>query len=492
METPYNDNTDTKKPSFPQQVYNQQQQGNVPTLNYNMGNSNQHMPLISSRMMGNGNMMIPSPLTLPVNGQNYQQQNRGREQYGNQQQGSQSQYSPQLPPNQKPQGYDQLQYQSYMQRLVSNYQPQMPSQQTQGHQMQNQRMQNLQIQNQQYQSQQVQSPQMSVQQNQTQRLSQSALALQNGQMQNGTGPKYPYRGQYDQKEFSHRQETYQLEAQLESMRNTRMQGQLPGGNGNNQVQSAHVQQHHQQVSNQQISNHISNPQISKQRIPGQQVSNQISNQQVLSQQVANQNSSRLSNQTSNQIPNHSPDQHMQRQVIQNHQDIQAPMANSGAVANANPVTQSDERPTIVTKMVAATVEGSLRKKRGRPKKLILDPETNEFIDSSHEHYKRLNKLLMQTTADKTSTTDMGKLIQKGSNFDNLNDQTVKQLLEQKDRRGRPRKFPIEQTGVTIRGIRVNGTLKARKKPSLTAYALPDQAVKKKRGRPRRQQPAPRD
>lgn len=324
---------------------------------------------------------------------------------------------------------------------------------------------------------------MSVQQNQAQRMSQSGQVSQNGQMQNGPGPKYPYRGQYDQKEYALRQDTYQLEAQLENMRNSRMQEPLQGGNGNNQVQSIHGQQHqHQQMPNQQLSN---------QQISNQQISNQqLSNQQISSQQVANQNSSRMSNQTNNQIPHHSPDQRMQRQVMQNRQDIQAPMVSNGAVANANAVAQSDGRPTIVTKMVAATVEGSERKKRGRPKKLILDPETNEFIDSSHEHYKRLNKLLMETATDKANTNDMGKLIQKGSNFDSLNDQTVKQLLEQKDRRGRPRKFPIEQTGVTIKGIRVNGTLKARKKPVLAAYAVPDQVVKKKRGRPRREQPAP--
>lgn len=136
--------------------------------------------------------------------------------------------------------------------------------------------------------------------------------------------------------------------------------------------------------------------------------------------------------------------------------------------------------------MAATDEG--KKKRGRPKKLILDPETNEYIDSSHEHYKKLNRLLKENTNPPKAivlSELVGKLVATGTNFDSLNDQTVKQLLEQKDRRGRPRKFPIEQTGVTIRGIRVNGALKSRKR-SITGS--PEEGTKRKRGRPRREQP----
>lgn len=151
-----------------------------------------------------------------------------------------------------------------------------------------------------------------------------------------------------------------------------------------------------------------------------------------------------------------------------------------------------EIPQILTKIVASTDDGGAKKKRGRPKKLILDPETNQFIDSSHEHYKRLNKLLKERSATvKPSSLDseVGKFIQKGTNFGSLDDQAVKQLLEQKDRRGRPRKFPIEQTGVTIKGIRVNGTLKVRKKSSTSTSPSPDQGIKKKRGRPKRDQSA---
>lgn len=147
---------------------------------------------------------------------------------------------------------------------------------------------------------------------------------------------------------------------------------------------------------------------------------------------------------------------------------------------------SEMLPSIVTKTVAPTDEG--KKKRGRPKKLILDPETNQYIDSSHEHYKRLNRLLKESSNPPKAiilSELVGKLVTTGSNFNSLNDQTVKQLLEQKDRRGRPRKFPIEQTGVTIRGIRVNGTVKSRKR-STTTESL-EEGTKRKRGRPRREQ-----
>jgi len=150
---------------------------------------------------------------------------------------------------------------------------------------------------------------------------------------------------------------------------------------------------------------------------------------------------------------------------------------------------SDVSRSILTKIVSATDGDGSKKKRGRPKKLILDPETNQYIDSSHEHYKRLNRMLKESSNPPKATVLselVGKIVSTGTNFDSLNDQTVKQLLEQKDRRGRPRKFPIEQTGVTIKGIRVNGTLKSRKKRSESAS--PEEGVqKKKRGRPRREQ-----
>jgi hypothetical protein len=54
----------------------------------------------------------------------------------------------------------------------------------------------------------------------------------------------------------------------------------------------------------------------------------------------------------------------------------------------------------------------------------------------------------------------------------MDDEAVKELLKRKDRRGRPRKFPIEETGLTIKGIRVNGVTKNRKAKSGNMYASP--------------------
>jgi len=68
----------------------------------------------------------------------------------------------------------------------------------------------------------------------------------------------------------------------------------------------------------------------------------------------------------------------------------------------------------------------------------------------------------------------------------LEDEAVQQLLQKKDRRGRPRKFPIEETGLTIKGIRVNGTVKQRKKKDTEIYHSNGQRIaKRERGRPRK-------
>lgn len=134
---------------------------------------------------------------------------------------------------------------------------------------------------------------------------------------------------------------------------------------------------------------------------------------------------------------------------------------------------------IVVKTVPVADE-EFRKKRGRPKKLILDPASNQYIDSSHENYKRLNKILKESLeAEKRME---GISVTKNANLRTLDEKDVQTLLEKKDRRGRPRKFPIEQTGLKIRGIRVNGSLRGKKKPD-----SPDEdKVRKKRGRPRKE------
>ncbi|GEQ66578.1 hypothetical protein JCM33374_g241 [Metschnikowia sp. JCM 33374] len=140
--------------------------------------------------------------------------------------------------------------------------------------------------------------------------------------------------------------------------------------------------------------------------------------------------------------------------------------------------------TIISKMVAATDEDGSKKKRGRPKKLILDPTTNQYIDSSHENFKKLNKLLKQSTD--VTVKQAQSPMENGLKFDALNDQEMKQLLDSKDRRGRPRKFPVEQTGITIKGVRVSGTMKGKRKASPVSLDASDKIQKKRRGRPKRE------
>lgn len=137
--------------------------------------------------------------------------------------------------------------------------------------------------------------------------------------------------------------------------------------------------------------------------------------------------------------------------------------------------------TITSKLVPAMNEAGLKKKRGRPKKMILDPSTNLYIDSLHANFKKLNKILKRNM-EATAKTDHG-FLEHGGRLDTMNDQALQRLIDSKDRRGRPRKFPIEETGITVRGVRVSGTMKRR-----TATPLPageEAKVKRKRGRPKR-------
>lgn len=104
---------------------------------------------------------------------------------------------------------------------------------------------------------------------------------------------------------------------------------------------------------------------------------------------------------------------------------------------------------------------STKRKRGRPKKLIMDPATNSYIDLSHPHFKVLNKQLKPLLAKEYQMEDGSTHMtsQTHSVLKCYDQDQVKELLQKKDRRGRPRKFPIELTGVTIKGIRINGAKK---------------------------------
>lgn len=142
----------------------------------------------------------------------------------------------------------------------------------------------------------------------------------------------------------------------------------------------------------------------------------------------------------------------------------------------------------------------------------MDPTTNQYIDSQHPNFKQLNKLLKVSISRSSPSgndghgtintsnlhgtpqlneEEMNKLYEKPTYMRTLGDDAVQQLLQKKDRRGRPRKFPVEQTGVTIKGIRVNGTLKQRrKKEDEMFHSQLGRVVKRERGRPKKNQNDP--
>lgn len=120
-----------------------------------------------------------------------------------------------------------------------------------------------------------------------------------------------------------------------------------------------------------------------------------------------------------------------------------------------------------------------KKGRGRPKKLIFDPSTQQYVDSAHPNYKDLNKLLKQSMLSLKALNSgayngndgevtsselhapippdiVRRIISQPLYSRRIDDEAVRQLIRRRDRRGRPRKYTEEETGVTIRGIRVNG------------------------------------
>lgn len=195
---------------------------------------------------------------------------------------------------------------------------------------------------------------------------------------------------------------------------------------------------------------------------------------------------------------YTPQQHQSQQSPQTHPEVSSnvhKVDESIQVQNSEVEGLDKHKITIVTKFVPATEDDGSKKKRGRPKKYILDPVTNVFIDSSHENFKRLNKLLKSTTKTKLKTLGDAEQhigIVKGTSLKSLNDVAVQQLLEKKDKRGRPRKFPIEKTGLTIRGVRVSGSGRgpSEKCQPVTATVLTadiEKVTKRKRGRPKREE-----
>lgn len=136
-----------------------------------------------------------------------------------------------------------------------------------------------------------------------------------------------------------------------------------------------------------------------------------------------------------------------------------------------------------------------KRKRGRPKTLLFDPSINQYIDSSHANYKSLKKQLKDSGAGSPLSENY---LERSLNSNNppsgdsngshssyltpheFNELEIQNLLQKKDRRGRPRKFGFEETGITVKGVKVGG-IKKKKLPKVSD----DSVVKKARGRPRK-------
>lgn len=158
-----------------------------------------------------------------------------------------------------------------------------------------------------------------------------------------------------------------------------------------------------------------------------------------------------------------------QQQIQQQQQLQGQAQASHNILSDLSALPEDDVDVVLKKRSAPPTPpvSSEKKRRGRPKKLILDPSTNEYINSLHPNFKQLNKELKESELQQSGMAEhsifkdeqISKLNDQPTYLRNLDDDAVKQLLQKKDRRGRPRKFPVEQTGITIKGIRVNGNKK---------------------------------
>lgn len=136
-----------------------------------------------------------------------------------------------------------------------------------------------------------------------------------------------------------------------------------------------------------------------------------------------------------------------------------------------------------------------KRKRGRPKTLLFDASINQYIDSSHPNYKSVKQQLKNNSnGNELDGSYLGKSITTSNNPGNshathhstylipheFNELEVQNLLRKKDRRGRPRKFGFEETGITVKGVKVGG-IKKKRQPKTSDESV----VKKARGRPRK-------
>lgn len=437
---------------------------------YSLGTPSPPLTAMSSRIMAGNHAMMPSPLALPPSGQLLQQ--------------SHHQQHPQhvLHQHQQHQHPQHLQHAHQDAREMHLEQPGLP------HRGQNPSFLRSQLQNvplQQFHLQQpMQSPQIHYEPHQFEhsQLPHLQQPQQNGEFERYAHHQYtrirPHNGEDMRASLEYHLPDGAHTGHANHMAANHQMSQLAGHampNGLNHSVNHSVQNHpiQQTVPNHSIQNHS----IQNHSIPNHPIQNHpipMPNHSVNSNHAL-QHGRQFPLQNGQQSL-HQPHQ-AQFQPSHRIQEAGSPGQQSSTIASAPSAPQ-----VITTKLV--TEEEGAKRKRGRPKKLILDPSTNQYIDSSHENYKKLNKLLKESMAKASPASEKESIVEKGTSFDLLNDQDVKQLLELKDRRGRPRKFPIELTGVTIKGVRVNGS-KARSK-SVSSPSPAVEKVKKKRGRPKRE------
>ncbi|KAK6465212.1 hypothetical protein DFJ63DRAFT_316448 [Scheffersomyces coipomensis] len=307
---------------------------------------------------------------------------------------------------------------------------------------------------------------------------------------------------FQQQQLQNQQSNQQQQQQQQYLAPSQFQQQVS-------PQNQHQQMYQQQQSPKQKQQYDQNAVYAQQQYTQQQYNQQQNNQQQQQQQQQGQQP---------QGKEKKPKQKRitKKQLLQQQQALEEERRRQEQLrleleAQARAQAQAQAQAQVQALQVMQNQNGE-KKRRGRPKKLILDPETNQYIDSHHPRFKQLNKNLKITTAElaqssaltdhhysigtnqttinpsattttapiqvslpiqgisngkppkpeKELTPDLSRLFEQPTYLRTLSDPSVQNLIQKKDRRGRPRKFPVEQTGVTIKGIRVNGSIKTTK------------------------------
>ncbi|EGV61933.1 hypothetical protein PSN45_000629 [Yamadazyma tenuis] len=392
--------------------------------------------------------------------------------------------------------YPQQQYQQQQQQYQQLLQVQYPNQY--GSQFNQQQMQHMpqQIRNSPQQPQQPQQLQSHPQhQSQTRYLEQlkQQAAPQTYSMQSiGYEDDHHLDGYHQDLDLKPRQ---QPQVQLVQ---TQTQPQLPGTQQHLSHQHLQQQQNHLQQQQNSFQQHLQQQPLHQQvqpshlQVHGQQQHHQTQPQAVTHDQYLHKSPQQLSNGPSKLSKHISPVgvESVSSKITSASGSTPPTSASSGAVAGPDqpirkrgrkPKNQSLEatNPTFHQFDNPPPVPAEKRK-RGRPKLLILDPTLNSYIDSSHPNYKAL-----RTQMKREDGPVLSSYVDKSQSAYLLREYDASEaskLLQKKDKRGRPRKFAVEETGITVKGVRIGG-MKHKRKKSVT-NPVPNQ-MKRPRGRPRK-------